>query len=82
MAKASRDDVIELLQALDLSSEVNVQALKDDMPLGEQGLDSLDTMNLYFQIEERFKLKISDESLEKNEWNTIIKILSKINSSG
>lgn len=82
MAKASRDDVIKLLQALDLSSEVNLQALEDDAPLGEQGLDSLDTMNLYFQIEERFKVKISDESLEKNEWNTINKILSKINASG
>lgn len=82
MGKAKRDDLIRLFQALDLGPEVDTQTLQDDVPLNEQGLDSLDTMNLYFQIEEQFKLKITDESLENNEWSTINKILSKINGSG
>lgn len=81
MGKANKDDLIRLIQALDLSPEIDPEALKEDIPLNEQGLDSLDTMNLYFQIEEQFKLKITDESLENREWNTINKILSKINES-
>jgi acyl carrier protein len=78
MGEADRGELIKALEALDLY-EFDAATLKDDVPLTEQGLDSLDMMNLYFQIEEQFQLKISEESLEKNEWNTINKILSKIN---
>jgi acyl carrier protein len=78
MSKVDRDELIKAIEALDLS-EFDAATIKDDVPLTDQGLDSLDMMNLYFQIEEQFQLKISEESLEKNEWNTISKILSKIN---
>jgi len=43
--------------------DVNVDDLQDNIPLTEQGLDSLDMINLLFCLEENFPVKIPDDDL-------------------
>lgn len=40
--------------------EIDIEALDDESPLRDQGLDSLDMVTLFFFIEERFAIKISE----------------------
>jgi acyl carrier protein len=43
--------------------DINIDDLQDNIPLIEQGLDSLDMINLLFCLEENFPVKIPDEDL-------------------
>ena len=43
--------------------DINVDDLHDNMPLIEQGLDSLDMINVLFCLEENFPVKIPDDDL-------------------
>lgn len=45
--------------------EINVDYLKDDTPLSEQGLDSLDMMDLLLCLEEGYAVKIPDTALPR-----------------
>ena len=53
-------EVIEQAEVLGSVSE-----LKNDIKLSEQGIDSLDIVNVYLLLEERFGIKIPDEDLDK-----------------
>ncbi len=41
--------------------------VRDDAPLGEQGLDSLDTVELAMEVEEHFSMRLGDEDEEQIE---------------
>lgn len=43
----------------------NMDTLKNDTPLTEQDIDSLDLANIYLLIEEKMDVKIPDEELSK-----------------
>jgi len=81
MTKATREDLINIIIELNVSASLDVGGLNDDTPLDKQGLDSLDIMNLYFQLEETFGIKISEDSLQEDEWRTISDILKRINET-
>lgn len=42
------------------------------------GFDSLDLMNLFFEVEKIFDIKISDEDISENRLSSIDKIMSYI----
>lgn len=44
---------------------IDTEKLVSDKPLAEQGIDSLDMINIFFKLEENFKIKISEEDIEK-----------------
>ena len=44
--------------------EVDVDSLKDEAPLVEQGLDSLDMITLLFCVEKEFPVKIPDDDVD------------------
>jgi acyl carrier protein len=46
-----------------ISWKIDVDSLKDDAPLSEQGLDSLDMVNLLLTMEEEYAVSIPDEAL-------------------
>jgi acyl carrier protein len=48
----------ETLQEIDW--EVAVDSIDETLPLRDQGLDSLDMITLFFFLEERFAIKISE----------------------
>lgn len=44
---------------------IDTDKLVSDKPLAEQGIDSLDMINIFFKLEENFKIKIPEEDIDK-----------------
>ena len=77
MRKIARDDVLNIIKGLDL--DVNIEELEPDKELNLQGIDSLDMMNIFFALEEKFSIDIEDEELQENGWKTIDEIVENTN---
>ncbi len=58
---------VEIIKEAILEAEVlnNVDDLVNDIPLSKQGCDSLDLVNVYMILEEKFGIKIPDEDLDQ-----------------
>jgi len=58
---------IENVKEVIVEAEVlgDVAKMKNDVALNEQGIDSLDVVNVYLLLEEKFDVKIPDEDLNK-----------------
>jgi len=70
-------EVIEIVNGIDTITDVS--AIKNDTNFEDAGLDSLDRMNLFLDIEERYKIKIEDEDFNKlNCIDDIVLYLKKI----
>lgn len=71
---------IENIKEIIIEADVlgDIQTIKDDINLVEQGIDSLDIVNIYLLLEEKFDIKIPDEDLGKV--RTIDNIITYINS--
>lgn len=64
-------DILAIIKGLDTMADVS--SIKSDTLLEEAGLDSLDRMNLFLDIEEKFNVKISDDDF--NQLNSIKDII-------
>lgn len=73
--KATIENVKEVIAEAEVL--VDVSDMKNDIPLTEQGIDSLDVVNVYLLLEEKFDVKIPDEDL--NKLQTIDNIIEYIN---
>ena len=78
MKRAVKDDIVQVIKKLNLNSG-DVDKISASEPLRDQGIDSLDMMNIFFELEEKFKIKISDEMLEDKDWSTIDSIIENVN---
>jgi acyl carrier protein len=78
MKQAKKEDIIQIIKKLDLDIK-EPDAIDASMPLQDQGIDSLDMMNIYFELEDKFGIKISDETLEDKDWSTIEAIVKNVN---
>ena len=58
-----KNDIINLIK--DMGLLIDTEKLVSDKPLAEQGIDSLDMINIFFKLEENFKIKIPEEDIEK-----------------
>ena len=56
----------------------DAEEMKNDIPLSDQGIDSLDVVNVYLLLEEKFDVKIPDEDLDKVQ--TIDAIIEYVNN--
>jgi acyl carrier protein len=74
--KATVDNIKEIIAEAEVLGDVNNMA--NDIPLREQGIDSLDIVNVYLLLEERFNIKIPDEDLSQVQ--TIHTIVEYINN--
>lgn len=74
--KATIENVIEVIEEAEVLGEAS--EMKNDIPLGEQGVDSLDVVNVYLLLEEKFDVKIPDEDLNKVQ--TINDIVEYVNN--
>lgn len=79
MSTIAMSEILVLLNEAGI--EKNVEELEPSTSLLDQGLDSLDMMNIYFQIEEKFGISIGEESIGRGEWNTLNSILESIKKS-
>lgn len=74
--KATIENIIEVIIEADVLGDVS--EMENDISLLEQGVDSLDIVNIYLLLEEQFDIKIPDEDLEKV--RTINNIVAYINN--
>lgn len=74
--KATIENVKEIITEADVLGDV--AEMKSDIALSEQGIDSLDVVNVYLLLEEKFGVQIPDEDLEQV--RTIDAIVEYINS--
>lgn len=56
-------DLHALLTGIDVT--IDPEALQEDVPLTQQGVDSLDVANLIFQVEQRHGVSVSPEQSAK-----------------
>ena len=78
MKTVHREDILEIMKSMG-SINVVVGDIKPDQNLDSQGVDSLDMMSLLFEIEDKFSIKIEEESLQNYALLTIDEIVEKIN---
>ena len=78
MKQVTKEDVINVIKNMDLAIN-DIENIKTSESLVEQGLDSLDMMNIYFDLEETFLIKISEEAIGTQNWFTIDSIVGNIN---
>jgi acyl carrier protein len=74
--KATVENIKEVIAEAEVLGDVN--EMKSDVALSEQGIDSLDVANVYLLLEEKFDVKIPDEDL--NQVTTIDSIVEYINN--
>ncbi len=73
--KATVENVKEVIAEAEVLGDVN--EMSNDIALKDQGIDSLDVVNVYLLLEEKFDVKIPDEDLNKVQ--TINDIVEYIN---
>ncbi|MGE4457020.1 MAG: acyl carrier protein [Arcobacteraceae bacterium] len=74
--KATVENIKEVIAEADVLASID--GMVNDVPLREQGIDSLDVVNVYLLLEEKFDVKIPDEDLEQVQ--TIDAIVEYINN--
>lgn len=57
------NDIKSILENSNLR-RINVTNLQTDIPLVEQGLDSLDMFNVFLNVEEKYNIKIEDKDFD------------------
>jgi len=73
--KATIENVKEVIAEAEVLGDAS--DMQSDIALREQGIDSLDVVNVYLLLEEKFGIKIPDEDL--NQVQTIDAIVEYIN---
>lgn len=74
--KATIENVKEVIVEAEVLGDAS--EMKSDVALSDQGIDSLDVVNVYLLLEEKFDVKIPDEDL--NKVTTIDEIVEYINN--
>lgn len=74
--KATVENVKEIIVEADVLGDI--EEMKSDVALSEQGIDSLDVVNVYLLVEEKFEVSIPDEDL--SQVKTIDGIVKYVNS--
>jgi acyl carrier protein len=73
----NRDDIIKIIK--DSNIDIDIDNVKLNMSLTEQGADSLDMINILFGIEEMHDIKIPEESIEQGDWMSIDNMVANLN---
>ncbi|MCU4157536.1 acyl carrier protein [Carboxylicivirga sp. A043] len=74
--KLTEENIIELLKK-ELTGHVDFKTFKNDIPMTDQGVDSLDKLTLFLGIEEHYGIKIEEEDIDRI--NTVNEILAFVN---
>ena len=77
MRIVTREDVVKIAQGV--ATEVDWKNIDYKESLSEQGVDSLDMINIIFAFQETYEVAISDESISQGEWLTIDGMAENLN---
>jgi len=72
----TKEDILKMIKDLDIN--VDILSLSASRPLREQGLDSLDMATIFFELDDRYSIKVTDEDIENEKFESIEKILNFI----
>ncbi len=75
------NDVLEVLKDMDIDG-LEAGDINLDESLLNQGMDSLDMMDLYFRLEETYgkKIEFDDDTTQHAQWSSITDITNGLNS--
>jgi acyl carrier protein len=74
--KATIDNIKEVIAEAEVLGDIS--EMKNDIALRDQGIDSLDVVNVYLLLEEKFDIKIPDEDLSQvRTINNIVEYINK-----
>jgi acyl carrier protein len=79
MTKVKRDDIIAVIKGTDV--RLDWDKLDPRESLADQGADSLDMINIIFAFQEKYGIKITDESIAEGEWITLDKMVINLNKA-
>jgi len=77
MGIVTQEDVVKIAQSI--ATEVDWKNIDYKENLSEQGVDSLDMINIIFAFQETYDVAISDESISQGEWLTINGMMKNLN---
>ena len=73
---ATEEDILQIIK--DLNINIDISSLSTSKPLNEQGLDSLDIATIFFELDDRYSIKVTDKDIESGKLESIDKILNFI----
>jgi acyl carrier protein len=76
--KVTLEDVISIIKSME-NLTINLKELIADRPFVDQGIDSLDRMSIFLNIEDAYGVKIPDEEIDK--LISVEKIVEYLNST-
>ena len=72
----TKEDILKMIKDLDIN--VDISSLSESRPLREQGLDSLDMATIFFELDDRYSIKVTDGDIESGKFESIEKIFNFI----
>lgn len=78
MANVTREQVVSIMNSAGLDADIS--KLDPALPLGKQGVDSLDMINALLAVQEEFNIKISDADMSSGAWGSVDNIVTSLNA--
>ena len=72
--------VEQVIEAMKGIGDVDASKLDHDVDLTKQGYDSLDMIDILFNLQEKFGFEVSEDSIAENEWSSVNKIVLQVNN--
>ena len=79
MQQVTRDDIADIVRQQKI--RLDWDNFDFETNLTEQGADSLDMIGILFAIQEKYNLKISEESIANGLWLSVAKMVDQINET-
>jgi acyl carrier protein len=79
MQQVTRDDIANIVRQQKI--RLDWDNFDFETNLTEQGADSLDMIGILFAIQEKYNIKISDESIANGRWLSVAKMVDQINAT-
>jgi len=78
MQKVTHDDIAEIVRQQKIRLDWDNFDIKTN--LTDLGADSLDIIGILFAIQEKYQIKIADESIAAGNWRSIAQMVDQINA--
>jgi acyl carrier protein len=79
MEEINHTNIVEI--AKNIATDVDWHRVNFKEDLTEQGVDSLDMINIIFAFQDTYGVEISDDSIAEGEWLTLDKMVVSLNKS-
>lgn len=79
MQQVTRDDIADIVRQQKI--RLDWDNIDFETNLTELGADSLDMIGILFAIQEKYNIKISDESIANGLWLSVAKMVDQINAT-